>query len=138
MNSSNIRYIPFILALSLGMPLHAENVGKFTAATNYLWRGVTQTSDSPAVAVALEYYAPQGSYLGIWSSSTNYGDRQSYEVHGYLGHGFKLAEVDIDLALRYYYFPDGGKYSFDFQPDKWENRESSDFTEGRSVRLTRG
>lgn len=121
--------MPLVLMLSLSGSLHAEIVGRFTAATNYLWRGVTQTNDTPAIAADLSYHAPQGTYVGVWSSNTDYGDRPSYEVQSYLGHGFALGKVDIDLALRYYYFPTGGKYSYDFQPDQWENEDSSSFTE---------
>lgn len=127
----SLRFVTLILTLTLTISLHAEILGKFTAGTNYIWRGVTQTNDTPAISAAIEYHAEQGSYLGIWSSSTNYGDRPSYELNAYLGHEFNLSQAVIDVAVRYYYFPTGGKYSFDFQPDKWENREHSSFTEGQ-------
>ena len=71
----------------------------------------------------------KGSYFGVWSSNINYGDRRSLEVNAYLGHQFDLTKATIDLAVRSYYFPSGGKYSFDFQPDKWEDKESSFFPE---------
>lgn len=124
-----LRSFPILLPLFYGAPVHAEILGYFTAGTNYLWRGVTQTSDTPAISAAIEYHADQGSYLGVWSSNINYGDRPSYEVNAYLGHQFDLAQATIDLAVRHYYFPSGGKYSYDFQADKWEDKESSSFTE---------
>lgn len=127
--SKFLRFFPLLISLCIVTPLHSEVLGSFTAGTNYLWRGVTQTVDTPAIAAAIEYHAYQGSYLGIWSSSINYGDRPSYELHAYLGHEFNLAEVAIDITLRHYYFPTGGKYSFDFQPEKWDNKESSSFNE---------
>lgn len=118
-----------LLPLFFIMPLHSEIMGHLGAGTNYLWRGVTQTDDNPALSAALEYRAEQGVYLGLWASSTEYGGRKSHELQAYLGHTFNLQKVAIDLSLRHYYFPSGGKYSYDFQPEKWENKESSSFGE---------
>jgi uncharacterized protein (TIGR02001 family) len=118
-----------LLPLFLVLPLHSDIVGYFGAGTNYLWRGVTQTDDNPALSAALEYRAKQGSYLGLWASNTEYGGRKSYELNAYLGHTIDLQKATIDLSVRHYYFPSGGKYSYDFQPEKWENRESSSFNE---------
>ncbi len=123
------RALPLLPLLLFGTSVYAEISGTFTASTNYLWRGVTQTDDKPAISAALEYLAPQGSYLGIWSSNTDYGDKPSYQVDTYLGHQVNLARATIDVAARHYYFPSGGKYSHDFQTDEWINNESSAFTE---------
>lgn len=120
---------PILLPLLCGAPVRAETLWHFTASTNYLWRGVTQTDDNAAISAAIEHHAQQGGYLGLWTSNTNYGDRPSYEVDIYLGHQFDLAQASIDLSARHYYFPSGGKYSYDFQADKWANHESSSFTE---------
>jgi uncharacterized protein (TIGR02001 family) len=118
-----------LLPLFLVLPLHSEIVGEIGAGTNYLWRGVTQTDDNPAFSAALEYRAEQGTYLGLWGSNTEYGGRKSHELQAYLGQTFELQKAAIDLSVRHYYFPSGGKYSYDFQPEKWENKESSAFSE---------
>ena len=123
------RSLLLLLPLLQAAPVYAEVAGYFTASTNYLWRGVTQTGDKPAVSAAVEYHAEQGSYLGVWASNIDYGDRTSVEVDTYLGHRFDLYGVGVELAVRNYCFPSGGKYNYDFRPDKWEDEDSSTFTE---------
>lgn len=122
-------FFSILLPLLCAAPVHAEMLGYFTASTNYLWRGVTQTDDNAAISAALEYRFEPGNYLGVWSSNTNYGDRPSYEVDFYLGHQLDLAQSIINISARHYYFPSGGKYNYDFEKEKWEDKESSSFTE---------
>lgn len=106
-------------------------------SSNYIWRGVTQTNDSAAISAALERHVQHGGYLGVWASNINYEDRPSYEVNLYLGQKFELSQANLDLSIRHYYFPSGGKYSYDFQPLKWENHESSAYSE-LQLGVTRG
>lgn len=108
---------------------YSDVLGRLSASTNYLWRGVTQTDDNPAISAAVEYHAKQKSYLGVWSSNTEYGGRKSLEANFYLGHSFELEQAIIDVRLLHYYFPSGGKYNYDFRPEKWDKKESSSFTE---------
>lgn len=121
------RLIP--LFLLYGAAANAELLGQFTVSSNYLWRGVTQTDDEPAVALGLEFHNRGDTYVGAWASNTRYGGRPGYEIDFYLGHLIHLNSATVDLAVRHYTFPTGGKYDHDFHPEAWENEESSAFTE---------
>ncbi len=123
------RSLTILLLLLSGSPAKAEFLGMLTASTNYLWRGVTQTDDQPAIALSLEYQHAQGWYLGAWSSNTRYGGEPGYEVDIYLGRLFPLKPATIDVAVRHYAFPTGGKHRYDFHPQAWERGESNAFTE---------
>lgn len=123
-----LRFFTVVL-LSYICPVYADVSGNVTISSNYIWRGVTQTNDNSAISAGIVYHTDQGSYLGIWSSNINYANRPSYELNTYIGHKFDLEPATIDIAARNYYFPSGGKYSYDFQPDKWKEEESSSFNE---------
>lgn len=118
-----------LLFLFHGAPANAELLGQFSISSNYLWRGVTQTDDQPAAAFGLQYQHAQGTYLGAWASNTRYGSRPGYEIDLYLGHLISLDLMTVDLAVRHYAFPTGGKHDYDFHREAWENEESSAFTE---------
>ena len=47
------------------------NIG---VASNYIWRGKTQSSDAPGVSGGIDYAHASGAYAGIWVSNTTVGD----------------------------------------------------------------
>lgn len=68
------------LALSL-VGIHsavAEDPNTFSAnigaVSNYIWRGVTQTQDGPAIQGGLDYAHSSGFYLGTWASNVDFND----------------------------------------------------------------
>ncbi len=123
------RYQLLILFTLISTNANAEVIGTLNASTNYIWRGVSQTTDNPAISGSIEYRTKHNSYLGLWTSNTKYGGRHGQEINAYLGHKFDFDQVTVDIALRHYYFPNGGKYNYDFRPDKWDDKESSSFDE---------
>lgn len=121
--------LPFIVLLLFCEPLQADVRGTFSVATNYLWRGVTQTDDHPAASLALEYHHGQGAYFGVWASNTDYGDAPSHEVNAFVGQQLNFKPVSVELAIRHYYFPKGGKFRYDFARETWDTGVSDAFTE---------
>jgi len=74
--------------------------------SNYLWRGMTQTDNAPAIqgGVDVEY---NGFYLGTWGSNiswTNDND-SSIEVDIYAGYANKFATIDYDIGYIRYAYP---------------------------------
>ena len=66
------------LMLVLTAPATAEdpysisaNIG---AVSNYMWRGVTQTLDGPAVQGGLDFSHESGFYAGTWASNIDWND----------------------------------------------------------------
>jgi len=75
--------------------------------TNYIWRGVTQTDDKPAVQGGLDYGHESGLYLGTWLSNVDWGtSTPNYELDLYGGYGGEVGEFSYDLSTIYYAYPD--------------------------------
>ena len=83
----------------------SANVG---VTSNYVWRGMTQTDDQPAISGGIDYNAASGFYVGTWASNVDFGDDTSAEVDFYAGYGFDAGEVAIDLGYIFYGFPGCG------------------------------
>ena len=109
-----IRYVCVAGALAmLSGPAVAEITGNATVTNNYIWRGLTQTSNNPAVQGGIDYAHESGFYVGTWVSNVNYGpaDIYSYENDIYLGFagGDELA---WDVGWLYYNYDDEARFDF--------------------------
>ncbi|WP_076412079.1 TorF family putative porin [Shewanella sp. UCD-KL12] len=105
-----------ILASTILMPATAiaEVTGNIGAASNYLWRGVTQTQDAVAVQGGLDFEHESGLYLGTWASNVDFGDDTSYEIDFYAGYAGSIGdEFGYDISYLYYAYPDS-ESSVDF------------------------
>ena len=84
----------------------AEFRGHVGLATDYMFRGISQTDTGPAPQGSAEYLHPAGVYVGIWASRVDYGfDDRRAEINYFLGLQRRLhPELAIDLsAVRYTY-----------------------------------
>ena len=94
-------------AILLSFSASAAVSGNIGAASNYLWRGVTQTQDAVAVQGGLDYQHDSGLYLGTWASNVEFGDDTSYELDFYAGYAGSLGEdFGYDVSYLYYAYPD--------------------------------
>jgi len=82
--------------------------------SNYVWRGMTQTANSPAVqgGVDLGY---KGFYLGTWGSNVEFGDTtNNLEADFYAGYKNEIAGIGFDLGYIYYAYPnESDAFNFD-------------------------
>lgn len=78
----------------------SANVG---LASNYIWRGQTQTSDQAAIQGGVDY-SFGGFYAGTWLSNVNWGG-DGYEQDWYLGYGFDTGPVGWDVGYILYTYP---------------------------------
>ena len=71
--------------------------------SNYVWRGMTQTGNSPAIAggVDLDY---KGAYVGVWGSSFE-GDKASMETDVYLGYANEISGFSYDVGYTQFMYP---------------------------------
>ena len=82
----------------------SANIG---AVTNYLWRGVTQTDDGPAIQGGVDYAHSSGFYLGTWLSNVDFGTPDpNYELDLYGGFGGSAGDFGYDIHTVYYAYPD--------------------------------
>lgn len=72
--------------------------------SNYIFRGVTQNNEDPALQGGFDYKHKSGFYAGVWGSNVDFGGDESTELDFYAGYGFKVGAVDLDFGLISYKF----------------------------------
>ena len=106
-----------LVLLATASAAHAEFPGTFTgtitATSDYNWRGITQTSQDPALQGSVDYSMENGFYAGAWASNVDFGDCCDEEVEIDLYTGFSGGEtVTWDVGFIYYWYP--GAEDLDF------------------------
>jgi len=95
-----------------------ELTGNVSLASDYAFRGISQTMEEPAVQGGLDVSGPAGVYLGAWGSSVNFGEdlpRAQLELDVYGGIAPSVAGFDFDLGALYYLYPGSeSANNFDF------------------------
>ncbi len=87
------------------------NVG---VASNYLFRGVTQTDDGAAIQGGIDFEAANGFYIGTWASNVDF-DGAGYELDLYLGYAVEFdGGLGLDVGYLYYAYPDANPDDIDF------------------------
>ena len=101
-----------------------EEWGQITAnvaiASDYIWRGKTQTRGDFAYSGGIDIGDPSGNgvYIGMWASNVD-GDADgfvdltfpNFEVDLYAGYAGQMGEFNYDISGNYYYF-DERNWSF--------------------------
>lgn len=78
--------------------------------SNYVWRGMTQTSDSPAVQGGIDL-GYNGFYAGVWGSAIDFGNGSaggstaSSEFDVYAGYAGEFSGVSYDVGAVQYMYP---------------------------------
>ena len=63
-----------LAGLAITAPAHAFDLSANAAVTNnYIWRGLTQTTNDAAVQGGIDLNTDVGFYVGTWVSNVNYG-----------------------------------------------------------------
>jgi len=86
-----------------------------TLATDYVWRGVSQTDQAPAIQGGLDWSNESGFYVGTWGSNVDFSDSSSLELDVYGGWGTELSNgLGLDLGfIAYTYHDDGSDSDFE-------------------------
>ena len=77
-------------------------------ATDYVFRGFSQTNEDPAISGGFDYAFDNGFSIGTWASNVNFGEgsNTSSEIDLYAGYGFEVSEgVTVDLSYVYFAYP---------------------------------
>ncbi|MGK0298177.1 MAG: hypothetical protein ACI9XC_001795 [Gammaproteobacteria bacterium] len=102
--------------------------GNVTMASDYLFRGQSQTDNSPAIQGGFDYSHELGLYLGTWASNISFTD-DAAEFDFYGGYAGELDNgLGYDLFAVYYYYP--GTTSTDAGEDYMEFGPSVSYTFG--------
>ncbi|MDR7135665.1 uncharacterized protein (TIGR02001 family) [Lysobacter niastensis] len=89
--------------------------GSVALTSDYIFRGVSQTNQEPALQAGLEYAADSGFYVGTWGSNINWLSdlsttqapiSSSLELDAYAGYRGKFGDsVGFDVGALYYWYP---------------------------------
>jgi len=105
-----------------------------TLASDYLFRGIDQNDDQPALQFGAGYGFAGGLYVGAWASSVDFGDSTDVEVDTFVGWAGDLSDstsLDVQL-IRYNYLnePTGTDYAYNELVGKLGFAENYTFTLG--------
>jgi len=89
--------------------------GNMTLASEYLYRGIAQTNNKPAIQGGFDLTHASGFYVGNWNSNISWlsdgnpGLSAPIEMDFYGGYKIALpGDVTLDPGLLYYYYPKKG------------------------------
>ena len=97
-------------ATVLAAPVYSVQAGEISGnvalATDYVFRGFSQTNEDPAISGGFDYDFGNGFSVGTWASNVNFGDNTSSEIDLYGGYSFDISEgVSVDLSYVYFAYP---------------------------------
>ncbi|RBP51436.1 TorF family putative porin [Arenicella xantha] len=150
-----------ILAAAILAPTAQAEISANVALTSdYVWRGISQNQEDPAIQGGFDYAHDSGFYIGTWGSNVNFGGASteldvyagwSTELESGVGLDFGIIEytyhgsdVASDLNFTEYYAGIsyagfGALYSVgDELDDQWEISYGYDFENGLSLAAAYG
>jgi uncharacterized protein (TIGR02001 family) len=124
--------------LASALPAHAQDAasawsfgGEIVGASDYVWRGVSQTQEDPALQVEAYAQHESGFYVGGFASNVDFGDSEDgidYEVSPYIGWAGELGGgTELDVVLSRVAYP--GHNGRDFDIDYTELEATLGFAE---------
>jgi len=108
-----MKLLKLSLAAALAVTLvHAEESSDLSisanvaAVSNYVWRGMTQTNDSPAIQGGFDL-GYKGFYAGVWGSNVDFGatSTTSMEADIYVGYSAEMGVFSYDIGAIEYMYP---------------------------------
>ena len=95
----------FLVLGIISLPTFAAVSANVSFTSDYIWRGMTQT-DAPAIQGGFDFEAESGFYAGIWGSNVNFNNGAGSELDLYLGYGFEVGSVGVDVGYISYEYID--------------------------------
>lgn len=106
--------LSLIAAMLVGTGLHAEDTkasdielsANVALTSNYVWRGMTQTDNRPAIQGGFDI-GYKGLYAGVWGSNIDFGDDYdtSVEIDLYVGYANEISGLTYDINYCQYTYP---------------------------------
>jgi uncharacterized protein (TIGR02001 family) len=92
-----------ITTSSMAREVGVDASANVSATSNYVWRGMTQTANKPAIQGGIDF-GYMGLYAGTWISNVDFGSTATTEVDGYVGYGGEIDGLEYDLGYIKYAF----------------------------------
>lgn len=91
---------------------YANFTGNVTLASDYLFNGVSQTQEDPALQAGLNWNHDSGFYLGVWGSNVDFDDLAKVEVDVFAGYSHSFTEnLALDFGVSQYNYFSGDNSS---------------------------
>ena len=91
----------------------AELSANAAITSNYIWRGVTQTSDQAAGQGGIDWGHKSGLYVGTWVSNVNFDNSDDgYEMDVYAGFAGEAGKLGYDVGVITYQYPITPEFNF--------------------------
>lgn len=98
--------------LSSGVAL-AELSANAAITSNYIWRGVSQTTDQAAGQGGIDWGHESGVYAGTWVSNVNFENSDDgYEMDVYAGFAGEAGDLGYDVGVVSYQYPVSPQFNF--------------------------
>jgi uncharacterized protein (TIGR02001 family) len=85
-----------------------------TVTNNYIWRGLTQTENNPAVQGGVDWTSDFGLYVGTWVSNVSYAPAGVFNYENDLYAGFAGGSDTFSWDVGYLYYNYDENANFDF------------------------
>lgn len=123
MNLSKKIALAGVLVASSSVAVAGEFSANVALTTDYVWRGISQTNEDPAIQGGFDFAHESGFYIGTWGSNVDFGGDEHMELDWYAGWGGDVGAIGVDVGvIRYTYYDDtdvdfteiylGGSYEF--------------------------
>lgn len=102
----NVKILAALGLMTMAGIAQADVTGTATIASDYDFRGVTQTDGNPALQLSIDFATESGWYVGGWGSNIDWLSTASQELDLYTG--FKGATdggLGWDVGVVYYSYP---------------------------------
>jgi uncharacterized protein (TIGR02001 family) len=109
----NLRILAAIGLLGAATAANAELSSTWTLASDYDFRGASQTAKDPAIQGSIDFATDTGWYVGAWASNVDFDSDVDVEVDLYTG--FSGGEEDglgWDVGFVYYAYPDDSDLNY--------------------------
>jgi uncharacterized protein (TIGR02001 family) len=85
----------------------ADFSGNAAVASNYIWRGISQTQNQAAGQGGLDWSNDSGFYVGTWVSNVDFTPvgQKGYEMDVYAGFSGEAGSIGYDLGVISYQYP---------------------------------
>src|SRR3954469_3320869 len=123
--------VPLLAAAQTPAPAPAPSpiTGNMTIASDYRFRGISQTYNGPAIQGGIDYAHASGFYLGNWNSNVSsslFSGGSGIEMDFYGGYKKSFGDIGMDVGFIYYYYPraEGNAITgSSLGSDKFDNQE---------------
>src|SRR3954464_4926810 len=100
--------VPTLVAAQTPAAAPPPVTGNLTIASDYRFRGISQTYTGPAIQGGIDYPHASGLYLGNWNSNVSsvlFGGGSGIEMDFYGGWKKSFGDFGLDVGTIYYYYP---------------------------------